>query len=49
MSKNVTTLRWLLLAGATYFLTISIAYMLSIKVPLLYIYYNVPSLTTPRS
>jgi len=43
VSKNVTTLKWLLLAGATYFLAVSIAHMLRIKVPLLFIYYNVPS------
>jgi hypothetical protein len=43
MNKNVTTLKWLLLAGATYFLAISISHMLGIKVPLLFIYYNVPS------
>jgi hypothetical protein len=43
MNKNVTTLKWLLLAGATYFLAISIVHMLRIKVPLLFIYYNVPS------
>ena len=43
MSKSVTTLKWLLLAGATYFLAISIVHMLRIKVPLLFIYYNVPS------
>lgn len=43
MNKNVTTLKWLLLTGATYFLAISIVHMLRIKVPLLFIYYNVPS------
>jgi len=43
MSKNVTTLKWLLFAGATYLLAISIVHMLGIKVPLLFIYYNVPS------
>ncbi len=43
MSKSVTTLKWLLLAGATYFLATSIVHMLRIRVPLLFIYYNVPS------
>ena len=43
MNKNVTTLKWLLLAGATYFLAISVVHMLRIKVPMLFIYYNVPS------
>jgi hypothetical protein len=43
MSKSVTTLKWLLLAGAAYFLAISIVHMLRIRVPLLFIYYTVPS------
>jgi hypothetical protein len=43
MNKNVTTLKGLLLAGAIYFLAISIVHMLRIKVPLLFIYYTVPS------
>jgi len=43
ISKHTTTLRWLLLAGAVYFLSVSIAHMLEIKVPLLFIYYTVPS------
>ena len=43
MNKNTSTLKWLLFAGAIYFLAISIVHMLRIKVPLLYVYYDVPS------
>jgi hypothetical protein len=43
MNKSTTTLKWLLFAGAIYFLAISIVHMLEIKVPLLFVYYNVPS------
>lgn len=43
MNKNVTKLKWLLLAGAAYCLAISVVHMLGTKVPLLFIYYNVPS------
>ena len=43
MNKSSTILKWLLFAGAIYFLAVSIAHMLGFKVPLLFIYYNVPS------
>lgn len=43
MNKNTTILKWLLFAGAIYFLAVSIAHLLGFKVPLLFIYYNVPS------
>jgi len=43
MGRNTITLKWLLLAGAVYFLGVSMAHMLAIKVPLLFVYYNVPS------
>lgn len=43
MSKNTAILKWLLLAGALYFLGISIAHTFGIKVPLLYVYFSVPS------
>jgi hypothetical protein len=43
MSKSTATLRWLLLAGGAYFLAISIVHMLRIKVPLLFVYYDLPS------
>ena len=43
MSKNTTILRWLLLAGAVYFLAIAIVHMLRIKIPFLFVYYDLPS------
>ncbi len=43
MNKYTTMLKWLLLAGAVYFLGISIAHMLRIKVPLLFLYFSLPS------
>lgn len=43
MDRRTRTLKWLLLAGAVYFLAISIAHMLRIKVPFLFVYFNVPS------
>ena len=42
--NNKITLKYSLLAGAIYFFCISIAHILGIKVPGLYIYYNVQSL-----
>lgn len=41
--KSITILKWLLLAGAVYFLGISIVHMLRIKVPFLFVYYDLPS------
>ncbi len=43
MSKNCTILKGLLLTGGLYFLAVSIAYMMRVKIPVLNIYYNVPS------
>jgi hypothetical protein len=43
MDKSVTILKWLLLIGAIYFLAVAIAHMLGIKMPLLFVYFNVPS------
>lgn len=43
MSRNENILRYSLLAGAIYFACISIAHILGIKIPGLYIYYNIPS------
>jgi hypothetical protein len=43
MTKNTAILKGLLLAGAVYFLAVAIAHMLRIKVPLLFVYYDVPS------
>jgi hypothetical protein len=36
-------LKWLLLIGAVYFLAIAIVHMLRLKIPLLFVYYDVPS------
>ncbi len=43
MGRNNKILKWLLLAGAVYFLAIAIAHMIRIKIPLLFVYYDVPS------
>ena len=43
MNKSTVTLKWLLLIGALYFLAIAAAHMLGTKVPLLFVYFNVPS------
>ncbi len=43
MSKSVTMLKWLLLMGAVYFLAVALAHMLRIKIPLLFVYFDVPS------
>ena len=43
MSKSEAILKWLLLGGAVYFLTVAIAHMVRIKIPMLFVYYNVPS------
>jgi len=43
MSINQRILKYSLLAGAVYFLSVSVVHMLGIKVPVLFIYFNVPS------
>ncbi len=43
MGRNTLILKWLLLAGAVYFLGIAVVHMLRIKIPLLFIYFSVPS------
>jgi hypothetical protein len=43
MSKSATILKWLLVVGAAYFLAVAIVHMLRIKIPMLFVYYNVPS------
>ena len=43
MGRNTTILKWLLLAGAIYFLGVATVHMLRIKVPLLFVYFSVPS------
>ena len=42
--KNLdNTLKWSLFAGSIYFLLISLTHLSGIKIPMLYIYYNIPS------
>ena len=36
-------LKWSLFAGALYFFSVAVVHMLGIKVPMLFIYFNVPS------
>ncbi len=43
MGRSTNILKWLLLAGAVYFLAIAMAHMLRIKVPFLFVYYDLPS------
>ncbi len=43
MTRSTNILKWLLLAGAVYFLAIAIVHMLRIKVPFLFVYYDLPS------
>ena len=43
MNKNTVMLKWLLLIGGIYFLSVAVAHMLGVKIPLLFIYFNVPS------
>jgi hypothetical protein len=43
MNKSVTMLKWLLLIGAVYFLAVAIAHMVRTKIPLLFVYFDVPS------
>lgn len=43
MRKSETMLKWLLLVGAVYFLAIAVVHMLRMKIPLLFVYFDVPS------
>lgn len=43
MNKARKILKWSLLAGAVYFSLVSAAHITGIKVPLLFIYFNLPS------
>lgn len=43
MSKREIILKYSLLAGAIYFTSISAAHIFSLKIPGLFIYYNIPS------
>lgn len=43
MSKDEKVLQWSLIAGAIYFGSIAIAHTIGLKIPGLFIYFNVPS------
>src|SRR5574337_499996 len=43
MRNNEKILKWLLSIGAIYFLAIAIVHMMGIKIPVLFVYYDVPS------
>jgi hypothetical protein len=43
MGRSTAVLKWLLSAGAVYFLGVSVAHMAGIKVPVLFVYFSVPS------
>ena len=43
MNINLKILRWLLLAGSTYFFLVAVFHMLGLKIPPFFIYFNVPS------
>jgi hypothetical protein len=43
MNRNLLILKWSLFAGSLYFLCVSAAHMLGMKLPLLFVYFNVPS------
>ena len=43
MKPEIKILKWSLFAGGIYFILISIVHLIGIKIPGLYIYFNVPS------
>jgi hypothetical protein len=43
MPDTHSTLKWSLLGGAVYFLMVAVAHFFALKVPFLYIYYDLPS------
>jgi len=43
MGRNLSILKWSLFTGAIYFMGITLAHMFGFKVPLLFVYFNVPS------
>ena len=45
MNKDIQKLKILLLLGSVYFFLVAIFHMIGIKIPPLFIYYNVPSYT----
>jgi hypothetical protein len=43
MNPEIRILKWSLFAGGIYFILISIVHLIGLKIPVLYIYFNVPS------
>jgi hypothetical protein len=43
MKNNTTILKWSLLLGSIYFLSVAIVHMIGFKIPILFIYFDVPS------
>ncbi|MCF8216262.1 MAG: hypothetical protein K9I59_05835 [Chlorobium sp.] len=43
MGQNTIVLKWSLLAGALYFFAVACVHLVGFKVPVLYIYFDVPS------
>jgi len=43
MNKNLSILKCLLLLGSIYFFGVSVAHLFSLKIPGLFVYFNVPS------
>ncbi len=43
MDRTISVLKWSLLAGSAYFLGIAVAHMFGVKIPGLFVYFNVPS------
>ena len=43
LKPEITILKWSLFSGGIYFLLISVAHLISLKIPGLYIYFSVPS------
>ena len=45
MEKSASVLKWSLLAGSAYFLGVAVAHMFGVKIPGLFVYFDVPSHT----
>ena len=43
MNPHPLILKWLLYGGAVYFFLVAVSHMFAIKIPMLFVYFNVPS------
>lgn len=43
MRRKIKILKWSLFAGAVYFWAVAFAHMFGLKIPLLFVYFNLPS------